>query len=116
MGRSNKSNDEKILELFAQERWDYQAPVYDMGSPDSGNVQIRPDKTVSLGNFKPDPLIPGGYTAHPTTIRAMKKDIFVAGNDSEITEIPYICEGCKRQLDIQFWNFCPYCEGKIPQI
>jgi hypothetical protein len=74
-------------------------------------VNINPDKNVSLGNFKPDLLNPGHYKAHPTTIAAMRKDLFTAGSDEFLDlEKPYICEGCKRTLDMQFWQFCPYCE------
>lgn len=75
------------------------------------HVQIRPDKNISLAKFLPDPLIPMGYKAHPTTIAAMRKDIFVAGEFffKDLEEI-YLCK-CKREIDLQFWKFCPYCES-----
>ena len=76
-------------------------------------VNIIPDKTVSLGKFLPSKVIVGQYKAHPITIRAMKKNIFAAGDDlfSELAK-PYICK-CGQNLDIQFWHFCPYCEAEF---
>ncbi len=79
-------------------------------------VGIRPDKLISPGMFKPDPLIPGNFKAHPITIAAMRKDIFVGGEDVHIDlEKTYSCNGCQKQLDIQFWLFCPFCEAPFPK-
>lgn len=79
-------------------------------------VQVRPNKDVSPAMFKPDPLIPGGYIAHPTTIRAMRKDIFAAGDGLfEDLEFIYSCTNCNHKLDLQFWMFCPYCEAQFPK-
>lgn len=85
-------------------------------SPDEVvQVNIRPDKSISPAKFKADPLLPGGYLAHPTTIRAVRVDIFVGGQEVfEDLEYNIECEGCKRQIDVQFWKFCPYCEAKFP--
>ena len=78
-------------------------------------VSIRPDKSISPGMFKPDPLNPGNYKAHPTTIRALKKDIFVAGSDEFADlEEEITCNSCSEKLDKQFWFFCPFCEAKFP--
>lgn len=74
-------------------------------------VQIRPDSTVSLGHFRPDPLVPGALKAHPQTIRALRTEIFVAGHDLfDSLEFLHICEGCHKEIDLQFWHFCPFCE------
>ncbi len=79
-------------------------------------VNIRPDTSVSPGMFKADPLQPGGYKAHPTTIAALRKDIFVGGSDEFIDlEKPYTCTGCQKELDLQFWFFCPFCEAPFPK-
>lgn len=79
------------------------------------HVKIRPNKDVGLGKFRPDPLIPGGYIAHPTTISAMRKDIFAAGEEVfEDLEYWIHCEKCNTALDVQFWIFCPYCEAHFP--
>ncbi len=76
------------------------------------SVPMRADKSVTPGMFKPDPLIPGGYLAHPTTLAALKKDIFAVGDEvfSDLEQL-IDCEGCKRKVDIQFWHFCPHCEA-----
>lgn len=77
-------------------------------------VKIRPDNNVAPAMFLPDPLIPGGYKANPVTIAAMRKDIFVAGDD-EFADLEDItnCSRCNKELDRQFWYFCPYCEQKF---
>jgi hypothetical protein len=76
-------------------------------------VSIRPDREVSPGMFKADPQLAGGYIAHPVTIRAMKKDIFMPGEGFEDLEMLHNCHSCKRQIDLQFWNFCPLCEAEF---
>ena len=79
------------------------------------HVNIRADKSISPGKFKPDPVLAGGFKAHPTTIAAMRKDVFVGGNDCfEDLEYLYQCTSCKDVIDLQFWQFCPFCEAKFP--
>lgn len=82
--------------------------------PEDIKVQIRPDKNISPGKFVMDPIIPGGYKAHPTTIRAMRKDIFVGSSElfSDL-ELLIQCASCKTEIDVQFWHFCPFCEAKF---
>lgn len=77
-------------------------------------VQIRPDKNVSPGKFLSDPIIPGGFKAHPITIRAMRKDIFV-GTTELFSDLETLiqCDSCKSEIDLQFWHFCPYCEAEF---
>lgn len=76
-------------------------------------VSLRVNKDVAVGLFKPDPLIPGGYLANAVTLKALRKDIFVTDFElDEFTEV-VTCEGCRRELDLQFWFFCPYCETKF---
>ena len=75
------------------------------------SLSLRPDKKVPRAKFSPDPLRPGGHLAHPTTLRALRKDIFAAGDELfEDLEDIVQCVGCSRQLDRQFWIFCPHCE------
>lgn len=77
-------------------------------------VHIRPDKSVSPAKFLPDPNSPGQYRAHPQTIRAMRNDIFVGGAEVfEDLEVFYQCSSCQKELDLQFWKLCPYCEAEI---
>ena len=79
-------------------------------------VQLIPDPSISLGKFKASILVEGAYMAHPTTIRAMKKDIFAAGNELfEDLEDIIECSSCRQQIDRQFWYFCPYCEAQFPK-
>lgn len=90
-------------------------PHFDLNNWETSQVQIIPDTLVSPGKFKQDTKKNNVYYAHPTTIKAMKKNIFVAGQQPfEDLEIMHICESCKTELDIQFWHFCPFCEAKFP--
>lgn len=84
--------------------------------PEERKVPIRPDKTVSLSKFLPDPLIPGGFKAHPQTIKAMRKDLFVLGEEGfEDLEVLIDCASCHHTVDAQFWLHCPYCEAAFPK-
>ncbi len=77
-------------------------------------VALRADETVSPGKFRPDPLLPGGWIANSLTIRAVRPDIFVAGDlDQLALERP--CGGCGQILDLQFWRLCPHCARPTPQ-
>jgi hypothetical protein len=78
------------------------------------NVKINPDRSVRQGLFIPNPLIPNEYRAHPITIRAMRKEIFMGGDDFVDLECLYTCTSCKTEIDIQFWYFCPFCEASFP--
>ena len=86
-------------------------PLFLETPSETHQVKLRPDKTVGRARFKPDPLIPGGYLAHPITIRAVRLDIFVGGEGFEDLECLYKCHSCSEQIDVQFWKFCPYCEA-----
>jgi hypothetical protein len=90
---------------------------FSVNRPEEIKVQVRPDSKVRPAVFLPDPLIPGGFKAHPVTIRAMRKEIFAAGSELfEDLEQIYQCESCKESLDVQFWHFCPYCEAPFREI
>ena len=78
-------------------------------------VKIRPDAKIKRALFRPDPLTPGGYLAHPVTIKALKTDVFVGGDSFEDLECLHTCQSCKNTLDLQFWHFCPYCEASFYQ-
>lgn len=115
MSKKNPTTDEFYRKLMQATNATGHAHFQDQ--PDQEfKVNIRPDESISPGMFKPDPLQPGQYKAHPTTIRALRKDIFVGGSDEFIDlEKPYICESCKTNLDLQFWFFCPFCEAPFPK-
>lgn len=90
-------------------------PHFDLSKWETSQVQILVDNLVSPGKFKQDTENINRYYAHATTIRALKKNIFVAGNEPfEDLEIMHTCENCSTQLDLQFWHFCPFCEAKFP--
>ena len=76
-------------------------------------INIKPDSTIARGAFVPNPLIPNEYSAHPVTIRAMRKEIFMGGDEFIDLECLHICASCKTQIDLQFWLFCPYCEASF---
>ena len=92
-----------------------QGSLLNINQPQNVKVQIRPDNKVPRGLFLPDPLIPGGHKAHPITIQAIRKDIFLAGEAFVDLEMIYQCQSCKQELDLQFWHFCPYCEAAFPK-
>lgn len=90
-------------------------PMFGQETEQEVEVQILPDKTVSPGKFLPHPLVPGAYKAHPQTIAAVRKDIFMAGEGFEDLEEMIQCEGCNESIDKQFWVFCPFCGAKFSQ-
>ena len=77
-------------------------------------VRLLVKNTVSPAMFIPHPESPNTYFANSTTIRALKKDIFMAGDGFEDLEDLTTCESCTAKLDRQFWHFCPHCEAKLP--
>ncbi len=81
----------------------------DPSKQEAWSFNLRPDNGVPLALFKPDPQNPSGHIAHPDTIRAMRKDIFVSDPDLLDRSLKHTCLGCKHELDLQFWLHCPYC-------
>lgn len=77
-------------------------------------VRLLVRNSVSPAMFIPHESIPNTYYANSTTIRALKKDIFMAGEGFEDLEDITNCESCSAKLDRQFWHFCPHCEAKLP--
>lgn len=83
--------------------------------PEEYQVQLIPDQNVSPAKFIKDTKTPSSYRAHPLTIRAVRKEIFTAGDFVlDDLECLFQCEKCNHSLDLQFWNFCPYCEAHLP--
>ena len=79
------------------------------------DVRLLVDKNVAPSKFKPHPFILNTYYASDLTIRAVKKDLFLGGSGFEDLEKLCICRDCGRELDKQFWTFCPFCEGKLSE-
>ena len=90
----------------------YGRKAYALDHKREETIQILPDESVSASNFKPHPEIAGAFLAHPLTIRAMKKDIFILGDDIEFTDIQ--CSSCSHHFEKQCWNLCPFCGADIP--
>jgi len=76
-------------------------------------VQIIPDKSVRAAMFVPDPINPKKFRAHPETIAAMRKELFMGGEDFVDLEHFVKCKSCRSELDLQFWKHCPYCGGSF---
>ena len=77
-------------------------------------LEIKPDESVTPGRFLPHPLVPNLHRAHPLTIRALRKDIFVQGEEEfSILATDYKCHSCNEAMDLQFWKLCPYCGAGI---
>jgi hypothetical protein len=122
-----KNNDEEVRK-FLQNKFDPNSqfnklktyinsanlPQFATNHEEEYKVNIKPDTSVSRGAFIPHPLVPNEYHAHPITIRAMRKEIFMGGDDFVDLECLYTCASCKTQIDLQFWYFCPYCEASFP--
>ena len=110
----DKFKPEKIHEKFKKAKNILRAPMFKQKCSEEVKVHIRPNSEVPRGKFKPDPLSSGTYMAHPVTIRAVRKELFVAGNDLFLDlEDKFFCSSCSSELDRQFWKFCPFCEGQI---
>lgn len=89
--------------------------LFDMDMHETHQVNVIPDKSVRPAMFIPDKLDPKKFRAHPTTIRAMRKDLFMGGEDFVDLECLITCASCKTELDVQFWQFCPYCEAAFSE-
>lgn len=115
---SKKSNTDNLqkFELLKGIRNAIEQPHFDLNQQETFKVNIKPDERIARSLFKPHPFEPECYLAHPVTIRALKKDIFAAGNELfEDLEDLVTCSSCKEQLDRQFWWFCPHCESDLPK-
>lgn len=85
---------------------------HDINGRQDYQLPLRVDESVRPAMFRPDPLIPGGYIANSLTLRAVRKDIFVAGAIDQLAEeVP--CLGCHQRLDRLFWKLCPYCAREV---
>jgi hypothetical protein len=88
-------------------------PLFHTDYHQTYQVKITPDTSVARAKFIPDPLKTNEYRAHPITIRAMRKELFMGGVDFVDLETLYTCQSCKEEIDLQFWQFCPFCEASI---
>jgi hypothetical protein len=107
--KENELNN-RIMNQIKKAHWAEKAPYFELGAQEDIQIHVRPDTTVALGMFKPHPFMQGMWIAHPTTIRAMRKDLFLVSDGFEEFENLYTCRGCCTEIDLQYWLFCPYCE------
>ncbi len=89
-------------------------PLYNLRPSKEVKVEVFPDKSVARARFLPHDSKQGLFRAHPQTIAAMKKDLFMAEKD-EFVDLQKVikCSQCHQELDLQFWKFCPFCEAKF---
>ncbi|AYF44784.1 MULTISPECIES: hypothetical protein [Halobacteriovorax] len=115
MNRKFDANEN--FELLKNERNIAGRAMYEKRPSQEVKVQIYPDKSVSPAKFIPNQSMPGTFRAHPTTIAAMRSDLFANMHDEAFEELSAIitCSSCKTQIDQQFWKFCPYCEAPFPK-
>jgi len=123
----NYMNKDEEIRKFLKERHDPQSqfeklksysnaaklPLFNTDYHETYNVQIIPDTGIARAKFIPDALRPNVFLAHPVTIRAMRKELFMGGEDFVDLECLRDCASCKQQIDLQFWSFCPFCEASF---
>ncbi|HAZ13330.1 MAG: hypothetical protein A2X86_15095 [Bdellovibrionales bacterium GWA2_49_15] len=78
-------------------------------------VQFVAKNSITPGKFKAHPSLPNTWFAHPQTIRALRPDIFVLGEDGlEDFESLCQCNICHQTFDRQFFILCPHCLRDLP--
>lgn len=104
--KENEFN-KKVLNIIENEVDLAGNKAYDISKQEKFNVTIIPDKNVKAAMFLP--ISENQYKAHPNTIQAMKKDIFVTSQTYIDHEILIKCKSCSSEIDLQYWNACPFC-------
>jgi hypothetical protein len=89
------------------------SPLFNTDYHETYKLNILPDTSIARAKFIPDPLRPNVFRAHPITIRAMRKELFMGGEDFVDLECLKECASCQQQIDLQFWQFCPFCEASF---
>ena len=108
-----KSPNDQELRKFLQEKHDPHSQLKKLKSySNAANLPLF-NSVPSPAKFIPDPLQTNVFRAHPVTIRAMRKELFMGGENFVDLECLRICDSCKHEIDLQFWKFCPYCEASI---
>ena len=103
----------EILNDLKKERFETGTAIYAVDQMSSIKVTLIPNTQMAPALFRPIDKRNNVYEAHPTTIRAVRPDIFATDENLTLYQSPYSCQGCKQEIDLQFWKFCPYCERKI---
>ena len=77
---------------------------------ESYKIQIKIDSKVPPAKFINDTEHSHIWYANDLTFRAMKKDIFTLDTGIDDTALIIECTKCRKNIDKQFWLFCPFCE------
>lgn len=83
--------------------------------PQEYQIKLVPNKDMQPAKFKKILDYPLTYLAHPVTIKAVRSELFTTGECIEDFALILCCGGCKQEVDIQFWKFCPHCETPFPK-
>jgi hypothetical protein len=83
--------------------------VYNHELPENHKLELKPDENVRTGLFKPVPGQSHTFTAHPLTIKAIRKDLFVSDLEFEDYSLELECSKCSNAYDLQFYRQCPHC-------
>lgn len=111
--RSMDDWNNEMLQKIGRETNVLDFPHYDLKNPETYSIPIEPDKKITVGLFMPIENQPGKFKAHPDTIRALRKDIFVMDEELIYTIQKINCHKCNAELDKQFWVHCPFCGGEF---
>ena len=103
--------NKKVLNVIENELDLAGNKAYNLSNQEKYDVNIIPDKSVKAAMFLP--IGENQYKAHPDTIQAMKKDIFVTSETYIEHKMLIKCKSCNCEIDMQYWNACPYCLKEI---
>lgn len=92
------------------------ASHFNIKEEQKAQIQVLPDKNVSIPNFIPSKIDQNIFYAHPNTITSMRKDLFFT--DGEFRDLQQLaeCSNCNKSLDLQFWVRCPHCLGSLQSV
>lgn len=113
LAKDKKFSPAQLYESLLKVKDAIDRPLFGTEAEAQQDVQILPDKSIGLGKFLPHPLLPEAFKAHPQTIAAVRKDIFMGGEGFEDLEEMVECKQCSKSLDKQFWVFCPFCGAEF---
>lgn len=99
----------KNLERIKKMKSAVDTQLFKVDQEESVQFKVHIDNSLPHGRFFKSEVFPGEWRASEQTYKAMKKDIFALGESLDELKEPYQCFGCRKELDKQFWHFCPYC-------
>lgn len=73
------------------------------------DIKLIVNEKISPAKFRAHAFLINTFEANSLTIRAVRKDLFAAGDELFIDlEVKKECH-CGKVIDLQFWKICPYC-------